>query len=353
MSNFMWSKNEIKENGISEVLKQELCKELENVDEKTTLSYKNSRTSTFREFKKRYRRDKKTQKIDLGGITDTSLSFVQELDKEIYQPFDTACPSIIPENLIQFSIKFYSFLNDPMLTKEYMLYLLNERNHINIGYAEGQNVTKLYKGCIKKDQTTSIYLSYYIENNLTDFINYLHETAHVLATKLFRDKMNPLIKKHFIEVEAYFIEFLACYFLGIDTKDETLKDTLIFKSLEEVYDRGKTLIIQDLAAKHIFRPKDTRIKEELEKLSITNEISPLDEYLKNYYGQIKDIYNSILIAYDLYSSCNDDIEECLYEYKRFLLSDITDPTKLFKEFNITYPYDECKNAIQAIKRFSR
>lgn len=353
MSNFTWSKEEIEKNKISNALKEELIKEIDNVDESTTLSFKNSRTSTFREFKKRYKLDKEEQKRELGGIKDTSLHFVGEVDKDFYQTYDISCSKIIPEDLIQMSIKFYAFLNDPLLTKEYATYLLRERKHININYADGKNLTKVYKGCTKKDQNRDIYITYYIENKLTDFVYFLHETAHMLSCRLFQDKMNPLIKKHFREVEAYFIEFMVCYFLGIGTKEEAFKDTLLFNVLEEAYDKAKNLVIQDLAAKHIFMPSDARIKKELQSLQIGDNISPLNQYISNFYGHLIDRYNSIMIAYDLYSSCSDDIEKALYEYKRFLTTDITDIEELFKEFNITYPNDECKNALGAIKKFKK
>lgn len=351
MSNFAWSREEIEKNQISNALKEELIKEIDNVDERTTFSFKNSRTSSFKEFKKRYKLDKEEQERNLGKINDTSLYFVGEVERDFYQTYDIVCPKIIPEDLIQKSIKFYAFLNDSLLAKEYASYLLRERKHINIDYAEGKNLAKIYKGCTKKDQNRDIYITYYIENKLTDFVYFLHETAHMLSYRLFQDKMNPLIKKHFREVEAYFIEFMACYFLGIETEEEAVKDTLTFNVLEEAYDKAKNLVIQDLAAKHIFMPSDARIKKELQSLQISDNISPLKQYLSSFYGQLIGRYNSIMIAYDLYSSCNDDIEKALYEYKRFLTTNITDIEKLFKEFNITYPYDECKNALGAIKKF--
>lgn len=350
MSNFEWSKDEINESEISNALKQELIGEIKNVDEKTSILYRSKYTKNFKDFKTRYKKDKKQVSETFSEIKDTSIDFAKEFELNTLDTTKYIMHCTPPEELIRESIKFYTFLNDPDLTKEYMSYLMRERRHINILNMEGKNIAKIIKGRAIKVNNGDVYISLYKENILGDLTAFIHETGHMLSFKLFNDKMNPLIQFHFREFEAFLLEFIACKYVGIIYKDEEMKDNLILETLRSAYDFARRSVVQDIAAKSLLFPNDKKIKKQLIELGLNENTLPVEEYLKANYGITKDGYNSVMAAYDIYCKFENDLEKCLYEYKRFLTSSLTDVSSLYSEFGITYPYDGCKNATNAIRK---
>lgn len=348
MSTFSWKKDEIDKN-LPDFLREELYQELDNEDEKISLSYKAKHTDSFKDFKRRYRIDKEEQKRELSGLKDTTLTLVQEMGQGRYDMSSYQIVNMTPEDIIKASIKFYSYLKDPDLTKTYMQYLINEREHINIQSAEGKNISKLINGRAISTEKENVYISLYMKNFITDIISFIHETAHMLSLKLFVDHMNPLIKKHFREIEAYYIEFLSCIFLGMEFTSVEVKDSLIFDTLEDAYNNAYVITIQNFASKFLFIPNNKKVNKYLNSLGLKDEKDDVSIYLRRNYGTQINRYNSIMIAFDLFSNYQNDLEAGLSEYKRLLTSNITDIESLLSEFNITYTKDNCEKALNAAR----
>lgn len=349
MSTFTWKKDEIDKN-LPNYLKNELYQEMDNEDEKTSLSYLAKHTDTFKDFKKRYKYDKEIQEKDLPDLKDTTYTLAFEMNTNRYSITQYTLPQMTVEDLIKYSIKFYSYLRDPDLTHVYMNYLINERAHINIQNIGGRNITKVIRGRAIANDSKNVYISFYMKNILTDIIEYIHETAHMISLKLYVDKMNPLISKHFRELEAYYIELLASNFLGIEYKSAGIQDMLILNILEGAYDNAYAAIIQDIVAKHFIMPSQKRVNKELKKIGLKEEKDNISIFTRKNYGVAKDRYNSIMIAFDLFTNYQNDLEKGLSEYKRLLTSNISNIKELFSEFNITYTDNGCENAINATRK---
>ena len=341
MGKYQWDKDLIQSTLTNERKINSLTSELDNkTDEEVNNLF--NRKDTFRNFKRYFRHDF----VTLARLDEDMLEYLcflyQKVNLKDLSEIVLPQHDMDDEELVSYVTEFFEDLGDKEITEE-IKEIVNPDNHfLKIAKKNETELSTLLTGRVIKDENSKIsYGSFYKKGTDEDTVILAHEIGHMLSHRLFHDKENEIVRVFLTEVESYYMELLAGYYLG--EKYDMQKLALCFRAnrLTKMMDNAWDMHIQYIMNSYLlnvnYKTLDKQLKEEGYIKDITEE--DYQKFIKIPFLYRSKMINSYLVALELFRITLQDKEKGIATYKKLFTSDITNYQKLLNKFKLNYLKD--------------
>ena len=237
--------------------------------------------------------------------------------------------------VIEIIKSFIITLNDPELLN-YFNTLTNPDNHILRiqEYNPDIPITEYIRGRLIHQDDIS-YVSYYLQDNITDITCLTHEISHYFATKI---KNNPHFKSFFTEFEAKMMEYMCIRYITEKLDDLDLGIMMMQDEINSIITDIHITFYQRLVANSLSNKyNEEKIQKRFNKeLHLFASPPPKSLILNNKVNDTKARIHSALLALALTNKLDNDYEQGATIYKSILRDPELNFEKLLKKYNLDY-----------------
>ena len=344
MSTYTWDEEQIKSTISDDRRVNSLLNEINNTSDIEMVSLFD-RHDSFRDFKKHFRYDF----ITLARLDEDMLEYLFFLYEKVNLKdlmYIEMPHTDTPDDVLVKNVKdFYDSLEDKQISEEIET-ITNPDNHLlRIVKKDKTNnqTSDLVQGRVIRDtDTKAVYGSFYKRGTDEDTVVLAHEMGHMLAHRLFYDKMNPIMQKFLTEVESYYMELLAGQYLGEKYHVEKLalcfRANRLTKMIENAWDMHIQYIMNTYLLNVNYKTLSKQAKEDGYVRDITKE--DYQKYIKIPFQYKAKMISSYLVALELFRMTLEDKEKGLRAYKGLFTSDIEDYKRLLNKYRVNYLLDD-------------